>query len=267
MTTVSFDDLSERREPFSTDKSKGYQDLVQLEGVVLGEGKQTTPKDPWSDGIFYEKYVEEFVQDPQPRPGPARLYDIYLAFLNYYTNGTLSPGNQGSDLVNAVLYNLLLEGDLVFDIFMTEEEDNDLPYGVRALKEIAPKWCMMATSVDRETHLYEFSDAVAFYRETCLVSTKNCNTWPVAWVFNGNCLVEFSAYNIPKLSLIFALIANDEKTWPEVFSKINPGLQRLGRRIGPGCKRGQEHSLFLQTNIRRCENNSKEGRRTTKETG
>lgn len=51
-----------------------------------------------------------------------------------------------------------------------------------------------------------------------LVSTKNCNTWPVARVLNGNCLVEFSAYNIPKLSLIFALIANDEKTWAEVLS-------------------------------------------------
>lgn len=132
MTTVSFDDLSERREPFSTDKSKGYQDLVQLEGVVLGEGKQTTSKDPWSDGIFYDiSILEEFVRDPQPRPGPSKLYDIYLAFLNYYTNGTLPPGSQGSDLANAVLYNLVLEGDLVFDIFMTEEEDDDLLYGVR----------------------------------------------------------------------------------------------------------------------------------------
>lgn len=375
MAAISLDVLKDRQEHFRTDARCEYKDLANIADVNIGEAKQTTSRNPWSDAIFYERYVEGFLKEKQKRPSTERVLDVYLAFLNYYVNGNLPHNTQGVELINAVIYYLVFEGKLVFGMFMTNEVDDTLIYHAKKLQRIDPKWIMMPTTDAMEEYNYDPEKALAFYKETVarlssqeadrmyaihlighlaikslkllskdyasfemncfkmtmtqlvgivnykgvpmppphanlsnlkdtshmqndavresmtlatliycnigaeygikmksfvasacmktledvglaslkfaklasesmrltlcdlldqlwfeelekeikimvngLSSTKNCSTWMVARVYDGQCLVEFSAYNIPRLSLTFALIANDEKDWPSVFS-------------------------------------------------
>lgn len=408
MAMISLETLATREEIFRTDNQIGYESLVNAEGVQLGEGKQTRSKTQWGDGIFYQKYVEPLERNKQLTPSIERLKDCYLAFLNYYTYGILPPRISGIDLVNSVIYYLVGDAGLVFDLFMIREVEQEKLYGAKVLKDHEPKWVSLATSDDREAQNYDFPDANAFYKESSaalmsnaerndtestmqmlghlalktlkllckdfvtfekncfnasmgqlsgimnyqgkkippphanlqnlkdvsnmtnettvenltlatmiycnlgkdygetmkayvssacfktledvglaslkfakqaseslrmplsdlldqmwfeelesevktllngILSTKNCSTWMVARIYDDKCLVEFSAYNIPKLTLTFALAAHEEKDWLEVVKwpslKCTSAFYELAKDLAKALKETQSMATSM----------------------